>query len=164
MIYLISLAIVLVLSYLEISFLPYFSLFNVSAFITLSFLVALAVRSRDYFQILLSVVAGIIFDFASSGFVGQYTIIFVSTTLLGRMFFYQKTSYKNIYSFSLLLLLSAITIYLVQFPILFDINFLGWQRYVFTLIYGTLITIIVGLIMYGGLNPYFNWLERKTEK
>ncbi|MDD5693295.1 MAG: hypothetical protein WC437_00385 [Patescibacteria group bacterium] len=164
MIYFVSLLIVLLFSFLELSFLPYFTVFNINIFMVLAYLVALSVKSRNYFHIALALIAGIIFDFASSGFMGQFTLTFVLTVLIGRLFFYRKTSYKSANSFLILLIVSTLVVYLFQIPILFDNNFYGWQNYLLSVLLGTIGTVIFGLIMYRLLEPYFNWIEEKTEK
>ena len=163
MVYIVSLLIVILLSFLELSFLPYFSVLNISIFIVLPFLVASSVKSRDYFVIIIALVAGIMFDYASSGFIGQYILIFVLTVLVGRIFFNQKSSYRSSKPFLILLLISTLTIYLTQIPILINNNFVGWQNYLVYVIFGTSGTLIFGLILYRLLEPYFSWIEKNSE-
>lgn len=164
MVFLISLLVTLGLTFLEISVSHYFQFFNASAFFTLAFLVGLSIRSRNYFQIILAGLAGLVFDFASLNTVPIFTIIFILTVIIGRVFFYRKTSNKIINPFVLLLLISTSLIYLSSLPILFRSNFVGWQNYVVIFAAGTVLTLVIGLIEYRLFEPYFNWLDERTEK
>jgi len=164
MIFLVSLVITLGLTFFELSFGHHFLIFNSTAYITLAFLVSLSFRSRNYFQIFLALIAGLLFDFASVYEFPVFTTIFLMVMLLGRVIFYRKTSYKSLSTYIIFLLISSLMIYLISFPILFDNNFLGWQNYLITTVTGVLLTILVGLVIYRILEPYYNWLDRKTEK
>jgi hypothetical protein len=164
MIFLVSLVITLGLTFFELSFGHHFLIFNSTAYITLAFLVSLSFRSRNYFQIFLALIAGLLFDFASVYRFPVFTTIFLLVMLSGRVFFYRKTSYNSLSTYIIFLFISSLMIYLISLPILFDNNFLGWQNYLITTVTGVLLTILVGLIIHRVLEPYYNWLDRKTEK
>jgi cell shape-determining protein MreD len=108
--------------------------------------------------------AGVIFDFAGTGNIGEFTIIFLLTVLIGRVVFYRKTSYASISSFVVLLLISTLLIYAWQIPLLSSDNFVGWQSFAKTFISGLVLTLAAGVIIYKIFGSYFNWYQKKTEK
>lgn len=164
MVFFVSLIITLVFTIFELSFGHSFQVFGAVPYITLAFLVSLSVRSRNYFQIFLALIAGLLFDFASIHAFPVFTIIFVLIMILGRIVFYRKTSYKSLNSFVVLLLISVVAVYLISLPTLINNQFLGWQNYLKTFIAGIILTTVIGLIIYRLLEPYYGWLDKKTEK
>ena len=164
MVFFVSLIITLVFAIFELSFGHSFQVFGAVPYITLAFLVSLSVRSRNYFQIFLALIAGLLFDFASIHAFPVFTIIFVLIMILGRIVFYRKTSYKSLNSFVVLLLISVVVVYLISLPTLINNQFLGWQNYLKTFIAGIILTTVIGLIIYRLLEPYYSWLDKKTEK
>lgn len=164
MAYIITILITLLLTFFEISFSHYFLLFGATAFFTLAFIAAFTIKSNSYIQIFVAFLAGSIFDFASVGHFGEFTIIFLLTIIMGRVLFYRKTSYGSINSYLTLLLISTFLIYLWQLPLLISNKMLGWQSFLRIVLVGSLMTVVFGIIIYKVTDGYFNWLQKKTEK
>ncbi len=164
MVLLVSFVITLVLVFLELSLGHYFLIFGTGAYVTLAFLASLAIRSRNYFQVVLAFVAGVFFDFASIYSFPLFTTVFLLVMLAGRTVFYQKTSYKTLNSFIVLLLVSTLLLSSASLPILVRNDLVGWQNFVLTISVNLILTLSVGLILYRLLEPYYNWLDKKTEK
>jgi rod shape-determining protein MreD len=163
-IYIVSTLLAAFLGVLETSFLPHFKLFGAVPFITLSFIVALSLKNKGYFHILIAFATGFYFDFVSNGFPHTFLIVFVLTVLVTKAFLYRDTSYDIMPSYLGTLGIATLVIYLFQIQTLIQINFIGWQNYIITVAVGIFLTLLFGYAMFKLLGKYFDWLAKESEE
>ncbi|MEI7690437.1 MAG: hypothetical protein WCI63_02335 [bacterium] len=164
MAFIITLLIALSLTILELSFMPYFSIFSVGPFLVLPFLIDLSLKSRSNFLPIIAFLSGIFFDFSTDSRYPFYTILFLLIILINRIVFYRKSGYSNKITYIGILTVAVTAVYLSKLNLLYGDNFVYWQNYLFSYITCLILTILYGILMDRALEKYYLWLEEKTEK
>lgn len=164
MVYITLLLISSLLAFLDLSFMPYFSVFHATPFLLLPFLVLLSIKYKGYSHLFFALVFGILYDFATIGFVGRFTQIFLITIILGRLIFFRETSYETVGSFLILTTISTVLIYLSELYTLARFGFAGWQNYLIIMSVGVFLTLVFGLILRKMTYSYIEWLNKKYEE
>ncbi len=161
--FLVTFLISMALVFLELSFMPYFVIFEVTPFLFLPFLIDLSLKSRNNFIPIIATLAGMLFDFASNNSYPFYTILFIAITLVDRFFFYRKSNYSNKFTFLGLVTISITIVYLFKTRILIN-NWDSWQTYLFSYLICILLSLTFAVIIDRVLEKYFLWLEEKMDK
>jgi len=164
MAFVVTLLIAMLLTFLELSFLPYFSLYSISPLLVLPFLIDLSLKSRNNILPIIAFMAGIIFDFSAGSTVPFYTILFLLAVMIDRIIFYRKSSYSNKITYISIMAVTVIIVYISKLEVLYNNQFSHWQDYLFSFFTCLVLTIIFGLLIDRVLERYFLWLEERTEK
>ena len=154
----------LILSLAELSLMPYLSIFNAVPFLLLPFIILISLRYKSPYFAILVIIFGLLYDFASNGFFGAFTLVFMGMYWLSRLFFYGEARFRHIQIFIFLLSIGTVCLYASQLPILFQTNFFGWENFLVIATFGTALTLIFGLLEYRLFAAYFEWLNRKYDE
>jgi rod shape-determining protein MreD len=150
-----------VLTFLELSVMPFFKVFEATPFLVVPFLVILSVKYKGLFQLFLAFVIGAVFDFAAVGTFGRYTLIFLITVLAGRILFFRESNYNSGQAFLTLTILTTLSIYGSQLYVLYRQNFAGWQNFLVIIVSGLVLTLIFAALVYRFSEGYIEWLNKK---
>ncbi len=119
MIYFLNIFITIILSILSLTFLNNIALFNVTPILPLFYVTSLTYFRKGFEPILLSVLAGLIYDFFSATPFGFYLILFLAIASLVRIFYQEGMKEMTLIGYFSFVSFGLLAMFLGQVAVLF---------------------------------------------
>lgn len=165
MIYFLNIIIVLLFSFLTLSFFPHLSLLGAVPLLPVFFILLLTYFRKGFEPIILAALTGILFDFFSSYPFGFYLFFFMFLAVLVRFMFTEGLKTLSFWYYILLSFIALAVFYLAQIGYLYATAkiSLSWISLV-PVAYGLAVNGVFTLLIYAFSTWYFEFAKKYEDR